>query len=101
MGGCHDVIQSQCMPDSGWNSWPIIVAEYGSFYQSGGTSASAPIFATFVAAINDARLAANKTTIGWINPAVRCSQEYPRWQFLTSVLASSSTLPTSMMHSTT
>ena len=39
--------------------------------RSGGTSASAPIFAAVVAAVNDARLAAGKSPVGFINPAVR------------------------------
>ena len=50
--------------------FPTVVAEFGEFFLSGGTSASAPIFASFVAAINDARLAAGKGVVGWINPAV-------------------------------
>ena len=36
-----------------------------------GTSASAPIVASFITAVNDARLAAGKGPVGWINPAVR------------------------------
>ena len=39
--------------------------------RSGGTSASAPIFAAVVAAVNDARLAAGKSPVGFINPALR------------------------------
>ncbi len=38
--------------------------------QEGGTSASAPIFASLIAAINDARIAVGKGPVGWINPAV-------------------------------
>ena len=36
-----------------------------------GTSGSAPIVASFIAAVNDARLAVGKKPVGWINPAVR------------------------------
>ncbi|KAF8212634.1 peptidase S8/S53 domain-containing protein [Mycena galopus ATCC 62051] len=36
----------------------------------GGTSASAPIFASIIAAINDARIAAGKGPVGFINPAL-------------------------------
>ncbi|KAH9945128.1 subtilisin-like protein [Epithele typhae] len=36
--------------------------------RTGATSASAPIFASFVAALNDARLAAGKSVVGWMNP---------------------------------
>ena len=48
-----------------------MVAELGEFFLSGGTSASAPIFASMIAAVNDARIAAHKSLVGWINPAVR------------------------------
>ena len=51
--------------------FPTVIAEGGQFVLTGGTSASAPIFASFVAAINDARLAAGKGPVGFINPAVR------------------------------
>ena len=43
--------------------------------KSGGTSASAPIFAAVIAAVNDARIAQGKGTVGFINPAVRFSPE--------------------------
>ena len=42
-----------------------------NFTRVAGTSASAPIFASLIAAVNDARIAAGKTPVGWINPAVR------------------------------
>lgn len=51
--------------------FPTIIAENGQFVRTGGTSASAPIFASFIAAINDARIAAGKGPVGFINPAVR------------------------------
>jgi len=38
--------------------------------ESSGTSYSAPLFAGMVAAINDARLAAGKSTLGFVNPAL-------------------------------
>ncbi|EJF64904.1 subtilisin-like protein [Dichomitus squalens] len=57
-------------PDVAANGWPTVVATNGKFFQSGGTSASAPIFASFVASVNDARIAAGKRTVGWINPAL-------------------------------
>ncbi|KAI1796844.1 subtilisin-like protein [Ganoderma leucocontextum] len=57
-------------PDVAANGWPIVVAENGKFGLSGGTSASAPIFASIVASVNDARIAAGKSTVGWINPAL-------------------------------
>ncbi|KAJ7232666.1 peptidase S8/S53 domain-containing protein [Mycena haematopus] len=42
----------------------------GQFVKSGGTSASAPIFASVIAAVNDARIAARKRPVGFINPAL-------------------------------
>ncbi|RPD60128.1 subtilisin-like protein [Lentinus tigrinus ALCF2SS1-7] len=57
-------------PDVSANGFPTVVAVDGNFTTSGGTSASAPIFASFVAAINDARIAAGKGPVGWINPAL-------------------------------
>jgi tripeptidyl-peptidase-1 len=36
----------------------------------GGTSASAPIFASIIALINEQRLAANKSTVGFLNPTL-------------------------------
>lgn len=36
----------------------------------GGTSASAPIFSSIITLINEQRLAANKSTVGFINPTL-------------------------------
>ena len=36
----------------------------------GGTSASAPLFASIISLINNERLQANKSTLGFINPAL-------------------------------
>ena len=52
------------------HSFPIVIAAAGEFILAGGTSASTPIFATMVSAINDARLAIGKRPVGWLNPAV-------------------------------
>ncbi|KAJ6556244.1 subtilisin-like protein [Mycena capillaripes] len=57
-------------PDVAANGWPLVIAQNGGFVHSGGTSASAPIFASIIAAVNDARLAAGKSTVGFINPAL-------------------------------
>lgn len=40
----------------------------------GGTSASAPTFAGFVALLNDARLKAGLSPLGWLNPLLYSSQ---------------------------
>ena len=50
-----------------------MIAIDGNFTTSGGTSASAPIFASLIAAINDARISVGKGPVGWLNPAVRYS----------------------------
>ena len=47
-----------------------MIAESGGFIKSGGTSASAPIFASLIASVNDARIAKGKGPVGWINPAL-------------------------------
>ncbi|KAJ7212411.1 subtilisin-like protein [Mycena haematopus] len=57
-------------PDVSANGYPLVIAEKGRFVHTGGTSASAPIFASLIAAVNDARLAAYKSPVGFINPAL-------------------------------
>lgn len=42
----------------------------GEFDDSGGTSASAPVWAAIVALLNDARLREGKSTLGWLNPLI-------------------------------
>lgn len=39
-------------------------------YGVGGTSASAPIFASIISLINEERLRCNKTTVGFLNPTI-------------------------------
>ncbi|TBU33294.1 subtilisin-like protein [Dichomitus squalens] len=58
------------VPDVAANGFPTAVVIDGNFTLSGGTSASTPIFAAMVAAVNDARLAAGKGPVGWMNPAL-------------------------------
>ena len=77
------------------------MAVNGNFSRSGGTSASAPIFASVIASINDARIAAGKKTVGWINPAVRPTKHSERAKPLTWSQFSSSTPPRSRTPSTT
>lgn len=40
----------------------------GQKYGSGGTSAACPVFSSIVALLNDARLRAGKSTLGFLNP---------------------------------
>jgi tripeptidyl-peptidase I len=42
----------------------------GNFSRSGGTSASAPVFAAIINRINEERLNANKSSLGFLNPAM-------------------------------
>ncbi|KAH9858769.1 subtilisin-like protein [Lenzites betulinus] len=57
-------------PDMAANGHNIAIGDGGAIGLEDGTSASAPIFAAMVTAINDARIAAGKGPVGWINPAI-------------------------------
>ena len=48
-----------------------VVAIQGEYYLVYGTSASSPVMAAILSAVNDARLAIGKKPIGFINPTVR------------------------------
>ena len=50
----------------------------GQFYHVYGTSASAPVVASMITLINDARIAVGKKSVGFINPTVRFSS-FHRW----------------------
>ncbi|KAI0787653.1 subtilisin-like protein [Fomes fomentarius] len=58
------------VPDLSANGFPTAVVIDKNLTLSGGTSASTPIVAAMIVAINDARLAAGKNPVGWINPAI-------------------------------
>ncbi|KAG8408218.1 hypothetical protein J3459_018082 [Metarhizium acridum] len=47
---------------------PDFQVVYRGLAMSGGTSASAPVWAGIVALLNDARLRAGKPVLGWLNP---------------------------------
>lgn len=57
-----------------------VVAINGDFYLVYGTSCSSPVSATIFSAINDARLAAGKGTIGFINPTVCASPHSEKFE---------------------
>ncbi|KAI0630312.1 subtilisin-like protein [Trametes polyzona] len=57
-------------PDVAVNGHNIAGINNGKDWVSGGTSASAPIFAAMLTAVNDARIAAGKSPVGWINPMI-------------------------------
>jgi tripeptidyl-peptidase-1 len=42
----------------------------GKFQSVDGTSASAPVVASMITLINDARIAAGKNSVGFLNPTV-------------------------------
>jgi hypothetical protein len=48
----------------------VLLYESGQPNFVGGTSASAPIFASIITLINEKRLAAGKSTVGFINPTL-------------------------------
>ncbi|KAK0115982.1 hypothetical protein ONS95_013021 [Cadophora gregata] len=58
------------IPDVSANGDNIPVFFGNDFSQSGGTSASAPIFASLINRINEQRLNAGKSTLGFLNPAL-------------------------------
>jgi tripeptidyl-peptidase-1 len=58
------------VPDVAANGLNIPVVVNGHFSLSGGTSASAPIFASIINRINEERLAIGKKTVGFINPVL-------------------------------
>ena len=64
-------------PDVAANGLNFSVAIYGELQLVSGTSASAPTFASILSALNDARLAAGKKPVGWVNPAVSASSSLP------------------------
>lgn len=57
-------------PDISANGANYVVAVVGRFGLVYGTSASAPVVASILTMINDARIARGKKTIGFINPAL-------------------------------
>ena len=50
----------------------------GNFSLVDGTSASTPLVASIITLINDARITAGKSTVGFINPIV-CFPSFHRW----------------------
>ncbi|KAG0699469.1 peptidase S8/S53 domain-containing protein [Suillus ampliporus] len=61
---------SRAYPDLSANGANYLVAVDGSFQLVYGTSASSPVVGAILTMVNDARLARNKSTIGFINPTI-------------------------------
>ncbi|KAE9370890.1 subtilisin-like protein [Stipitochalara longipes BDJ] len=57
-------------PDIAANGNNIVIYEQGGLTLEDGTSASAPIVASLISLINEERLAAGKSTVGFINPVL-------------------------------
>lgn len=57
-------------PDVAANGDNIAIFQNGEFLIAGGTNASSPIFASLINRINELRLNAGKSTVGFINPAL-------------------------------
>lgn len=55
-------------PDVSANGARYVVALDGSYVQLYGTSASAPVVASIVTLLNEKRVAAGKSTLGFLNP---------------------------------
>lgn len=55
-------------PDVSAVGWEFQYVNNGVVGHVGGTSASSPTFAAVLSVLNSARLAAGKSTLGWVNP---------------------------------
>ncbi|OCH89202.1 subtilisin-like protein [Obba rivulosa] len=66
--------KSRGFPDISANGANYIVAVLGEFEHVFGTSCATPVSAAFFAAINDARAAQNKSSLGFINPTIYSSK---------------------------
>ncbi|EKM51045.1 uncharacterized protein PHACADRAFT_151536 [Phanerochaete carnosa HHB-10118-sp] len=72
--GTFNTSGSRGYPDISANGANYVVAVDGEFELVFGTSASTPVTSSLLTAINDARLAAGKGPIGFINPALYSDQ---------------------------
>ena len=67
--------RSRGYPDVALNGVQYVTAVQGKFELIYGTSASAPAFGGIITLINDARLAAGKSSVGFINPVLYAHPE--------------------------
>lgn len=67
---------ARAFPDVAAQGEKIAIAHRGQFVLVDGTSASAPIFASIVALINDRRLAKARKPLGFLNPSYTASQPF-------------------------
>ncbi|OBZ72683.1 Aorsin [Grifola frondosa] len=68
--GTYNTSGSRAYPDLSANGANYVVAIDGGYELVYGTSASSPVTAAILSAVNDARLAIGRKPIGFINPAI-------------------------------
>jgi len=69
-GQYNDSGNARAFPDISANGVNYVVAVDGNFTLVYGTSASAPVVASIITLINDARIAKGKGPVGFINPTI-------------------------------
>ncbi|KAF2416266.1 tripeptidyl peptidase-like protein [Tothia fuscella] len=62
-------------PDVAVNAGPLVTSINGQFRKVYGTSGSAPVFASMIALINDARLQMGKNSVGFVNPVLYANSD--------------------------
>ncbi|KAJ7657918.1 peptidase S8/S53 domain-containing protein [Mycena polygramma] len=66
----NDSQRARGIPDFSVNGVNITLYAEGNFTTAAGTSAAPPVIGAMITLINDARLAAGKSPVGFINPAI-------------------------------
>ncbi|KAG5633416.1 hypothetical protein H0H81_007989, partial [Sphagnurus paluster] len=61
--------KGRAYPDLSANAHAFLTVDEGSFGPNSGTSGATPTVASIITLVNDARLAAGKKPVGFINPA--------------------------------
>ena len=62
------LLLAQAYPDVAAQGYNFLIVYQGNTTYVGGTSCSSPTFASIVSMLNDARISAGKTTLGFLNP---------------------------------
>ncbi|KAJ6562638.1 subtilisin-like protein [Mycena capillaripes] len=66
----HFNARGRAYPDISANANNFVAVEEGAFSLNSGTSGAAPTVASIITLVNDARLAAGKSPVGFINPTI-------------------------------
>ncbi|KAJ8502390.1 hypothetical protein ONZ45_g11805 [Pleurotus djamor] len=74
----------RAFPDISANGANFVLAANGQFWLTFGTSAATPVIGAMLTMINDARLAAGKKTIGFINPTIYSAEFADAFNDITS-----------------